>query len=110
MKTKINDGEVLTVAAPTGGSTSGLPFLTGTALFGIAVTTVAAGLPVAIETEGHYYLPKAAVAIAAGDLAYWDNTAKLMTNVSASNLKVGVFTAAAITGDASARVNITGQV
>jgi predicted RecA/RadA family phage recombinase len=110
MKNYINDGEDIVVVAPAGGTVSGSPVLIGAALFGVAVNTVAAGANVGIKTEGHFTLAKAAVTIVAGDKAYWDNTAKLITNVSTSNTLVGVFTAAATSGDATARANLTGQV
>jgi predicted RecA/RadA family phage recombinase len=51
-------------------------------------------------------VPKAAVAIVEGDVAYWDAGAALFTNVVGSNTKCGVFIEAADSGDATARLEL----
>jgi len=63
---------------------------------------------IVISTEGLYRYgserleaPKAAVALTAGEVLYWDNTAKAMTNVVASNTKCGVVLEDALSGDAN---------
>lgn len=52
-------------------------------------------------------VPKAAVTIAAGETAYWDNAAGLFTNVVGTNTKCGMFLEAAASGDAAARMELT---
>lgn len=54
--------------------------------------------------------PKAAVAITEGETAYWDDTAKLFTNVLTSNTKCGIFRKAALSGDANARLELDNSV
>lgn len=44
-------------------------------------------------------VPKAAVAVAAFDPAYWDDTNKVFTNVATGNTKCGMFRVAAASGD-----------
>lgn len=76
-------------------------------LFGIASATVASGQPVAIDTGGAYLLKKAAAqAFTVGAKVYWDDTAKRVTAVSASNTLVGVAIRAAANGDATATVRL----
>ena len=53
---------------------------------------------------------KAAVAILAGETAYWDNTAKVFTNVVGANTKCGVFTEDAAIADATAQIYLTNEV
>ena len=45
--------------------------------------------------------PKAAVAWSALDKLYWDNTAKVITNVATSNTLIGYALEAALSGDAT---------
>ena len=47
---------------------------------------------------------KAAVAITEGDAAYWDNTAKVFTNVATANTLCGLFRLAQLSGDADANI------
>ena len=117
MKTFSAPGVVVDAIAPSGGTTGGVGVLIGTALFGIAEQTAAAGANVGLFTIGLADHAKAAVAIAFGDIAYWDNTAKLVTTVATSNTKIGVFVkndvagkTSYLSGDATARLRLTGQV
>lgn len=89
--------------------TSGQGFLDGIE-FAVASNDAASGEPVVGVTQGVFTLPKAAVAITRKTLAYWDNTAKLVTNVSTSNTKIGIFQAAALSGDATVNVKLISTI
>ena len=83
MKNYIQEGRMITVAAPTGGATSGDGVVIG-ALFEVASKTAAAGETVTLATTGVFDLPKLASAvIAAGDPVAGDDTAK-QVNVPAT--------------------------
>lgn len=53
---------------------------------------------------------KAAVAILAGQTAYWDNAASVFTNVVGTNTKCGVFRKAQLAGDASCNLRLDNTV
>ena len=110
MKNKIQPGNVLTLTAPRALSSGG-GFLVGS-IFAVATSDAASGASVEGDTVGVFDLSKAAVAPTAGALAYWDNTAFVVTNTSNSgaNKLIGAFTQAAASGDATGRVKLTGQV
>jgi predicted RecA/RadA family phage recombinase len=107
MKNFIQPGDAITVAAPTGGVTSGDGVLVD-ALFGIAAFTAAAGADVELQTRGVFDLPKAAGALTVGKKVYWDATAKNVTATASGNTLIGVVTKAAASGDALARVRLNG--
>jgi predicted RecA/RadA family phage recombinase len=76
-------------------------------LFGVASNTVLSGARVPIDTGGVYAIKKtAAQTFTVGAKVYWDNTAKSVTGVSSSNTLIGVATAAAAGGDATANVRL----
>lgn len=107
MKNFIQDGDTLTLVAPYA-LTAGQGLLDG-ATFGVAVNDAANGASVETRIEGVYRLTKAAgVAVTRGTLAYWDNAARVVTNVSAGNTKIGVFAASAVGGAATADVRLNG--
>lgn len=69
------------------------------------------------SVEGMYYHQvdelehaKAAVAIAALETAYWDDVAKVFTNVVTANTKCGMFRKSALIGDATANVRLDNTV
>lgn len=109
MKTKIESGDVLTVTAPSGGTTSGVGVLIGS-IFGIAVTTNDAGDSVAIHRSGVFdHTAEGAgsgQAWATGDVVYWDNTNKRLTKTSSANTRVGVAVAPKVTTDVVGRFRI----
>lgn len=110
MKNFVQHGDILTVAAPAGGVSSGDPVLVGS-IFGVASCTAAQAADVEIVTEGVFTLPKATgAAWAVGDVVYWDATAKNITKTSTANTKVGVATAVAASGDATGNVKIGATV
>jgi predicted RecA/RadA family phage recombinase len=108
MKTFIQNGDVITVTAPSGGVQSGDGVIVGS-LFGVAAFTAAEGDPVEIATRGVYVLPKEPTAvIAAGDQVAWDATAKQIDLPGAGLYPVGIATEAAGNGIATVRVRLDG--
>lgn len=107
MKNQIARGEVMNLPAPTGGTVAGTPYLIGVIL-GIAAMTVLVGVVTPFHLVGAYELmPKTTgEAWTAGDLLYWDNTAKKFTTTATSNKKAGVAYADAASGDATGSVNL----
>lgn len=109
MKNYVQPGVNLTLIAPYA-LTSGQGFQVGN-IFAVASNDAASGAEVVGVTEDVFDLTKAAaVTPAAGGLAYWDNTARNVTTTSTSNKLIGAFTQAALAGDATTRVKLTGQV
>ena len=93
-------GDVITLAAPSGGTTAGVGVLIGT-IFGIATTTAAEGVDVAIARKGVFSHAKtSAQAWTVGAAIYWDNTNKVFTTASSGNTLVGA--AAAVAANPSA--------
>ncbi len=108
MKTFIQNGDVITVTAPTGGVASGDGVIVGS-LFGIAAFTAAEGEAVEIATRGVYVLPKEPTAvIAAGDQVAWDATEKRIDLPGTGLYPVGIATEAAGNGITTVRVRLDG--
>ena len=109
MRNFVQPGHVLTVTASSGGVTSGAPVLIGS-LFGIAATTKAAGDEVELAVVGVFDLAKAAVAVTAGAIAYFDaSEAKVTTDDDeGGNLRVGIFVTAAADSAITGRVRLDG--
>ena len=108
MKNYIQEGRMITVAAPAGGVTSGDGVLIGS-LFGVAIKTAAAGETVTIATEGVFDLPKLASAvIAAGAKVSWDDTAKQVNAPGTGRYPIGIAIEAAGNGAAIVRVRLDG--
>lgn len=107
MKNFIQDGDTLTVAAPSGGATSGRPVIIGS-LIGIATITTTIGLPVAVKTTGVYELPKVSAQAWAtvGLPIYWDSGAGNATTTVGSNVLIGYNTETAANPSAVGRVRI----
>ena len=106
-KTFVQNGDYLNFVVPAGGLSSGQPFLLGN-LFAISSNTYAAGEIGVAVLVGVHELDKAAVDITAWQPAYWDDTAKKVTNVVGSNKKIGLFIEAAAAGVAKAKVRLDG--
>ena len=103
----IQDGDVITLVAPYA-LTPGDGCLVGST-FGVALGAAAISTPVEVAMEGVFDIAKTAGQTPAqGALAYWDNTAKSVTTVSTSNSRIGSFTQAALAGDATCRVRLSG--
>lgn len=108
MKTFIQNGDVITVTAPTGGVASGDGVIVGS-LFGIAAFTAAEGDPVEIATRGVYILPKEPTAvIAAGAQVAWDAAEKRIDLPGTGLYPVGIATEAAGNGITTVRVRLDG--
>lgn len=91
MKTYIQDGDQITVTTPSGGSTSGVGMLIGTALWGVAKNTSLQGEQTVLVRRGVVTIAKtSALAISAGDRLYWDNTNKVVNKTASAQLEVGV--------------------
>ena len=101
------EGCLIRVTAPYA-VTSNQGVLVG-ALFGVAETTVAISESLVIDTEGVWDLAKATGgtnAFAFGDRVFWDNTARVVTPVSAGNTEIGIAVAAALAAATTARVRL----
>lgn len=102
----IQDGETVTVPAPTGGVSSGDGVLIGS-LFGVALTAAAAGEAVSIRTVGVFELPKTeALAIDIGDRVFWDAAEGVVNKTEAGQVCVGVAVSAAANPSATVMVKL----
>lgn len=113
MKTLVSSDEFFEAPAPTGGVVSGRGCLIGK-LFGIAMTTQAAGELTSFRRRGNFdHTAEGAgsgQAAIIGAVAYWDDTNKRITTTSSANTRVGVFAAVKATTDVSARIVLDGYV
>jgi predicted RecA/RadA family phage recombinase len=106
MKNFIEEGDSLTVPAPAGGVVSGDLVVIGL-LAGVAATTQAAGIPVAVKTTGVFELAKvSAQAWTIGQSIYWDAVAKNATTSNASTTLIGYATEPAANPSAVGRVRL----
>lgn len=108
MKNHAQNGRYLEVALPYA-RVGGEGVQVGAGLFGVCTVDGASGDVINIDTESVYDLTAATgtgTDAVVGALAYWDNTAKKVTPVVGSNLKIGIFVAAKATTDAIARVKV----
>lgn len=109
MKNFVQTGEVITVTAPAA-VVSGQGLLIG-ALFGVVCAAAAAGADAEMRTVGVFDLPAAAAdVVAVGAKVYWDNAAKNVTTVSASNTLIGVAVTAKSASVTVIRVRLNGTV
>jgi len=110
MKTFVQEGDKLDILS-TGALAAGAGFQYGS-MFGVAQNAVtAAGQALVLVTVGVFDVVKAASqAWTAGQKIYWDNTAKVFTNVVGTNLFVGhaVLAVAGGAGDTVGRVRLHG--
>lgn len=104
MKNYVQDGKALTLAAPYARA-SGEGAKIGS-IFGIAIAAISSGATGVFQTEGVVTLAKDTTAITAGLKVYWDDTNKVVTATSTSNLPIGLAIAAAGTGVASVDVKL----
>ena len=108
MKTFIQNGDVITVTAPSGGVASGDGVIVGS-LFGVAAFTAAEGEAVEITTRGVYVLSKEPTAvIAVGAQVAWDAGAKQIDLPGTGLYPVGIATEAAGNGITTVRVRLDG--
>jgi predicted RecA/RadA family phage recombinase len=105
-KNFVQDGCTLNLA-PGANVATGVGYLFGTALFGVALTDATSGVPSAFATEGVFELGKtSALAIAVGDRVYWDATNKVVNKTTAGQECVGVAVSAAANPSATVLVKL----
>lgn len=105
-----SSGNNITVAAPTGGTTTGVGVLISD-LFGIASNTVAVGVDVALITEGVVEIAKtSALQIDVGDVVYWDDTGKEVDKTAAAQKPVGIAVSDAANPSATVLVKLTPNI
>ena len=104
MKNLVQDGKILTLLTPTSGVTSGQAVLIGN-LFAVSTGTYAETVEGEYQVEGVFTLPKLSTdTIDQGQIVYWDDTNKRITETPNSNYKVGVSTVVA--GNGTTTVNV----
>lgn len=95
MKNFIQDGDTLDLV-PAADVASGVGYLFGAALFGVATTDVASGATGSFRCEGVIEIAKtSALAISVGDRLYWDATNKCVNKTLTAQQQVGIAVAAA---------------
>jgi predicted RecA/RadA family phage recombinase len=110
-KNYVQHGHVLDLTAPAGGVVSGTPYLIGS-IFGVAVDTVAQGLPFPHGVDGVWgSLPKkTAEAWAEGQALYWDDVNKYLTTTAGSLKRVAFAVVAAQAADTVGTAKIVSAV
>lgn len=95
MKNFVQEGDTLTLT-PTADVASGVGYLFGASLFGVAANNVVANAPGEFLTEGVVEIAKtSALAISVGDRLYWDATNKVVNKTATAQQCVGIAVAAA---------------
>ncbi len=95
MKTFIKQGDTITLT-PAADVASGVGYLFGAGLFGIATNDVASGVSGEFITEGIVTIGKtSALAISVGDRVFWDATNKVVNKTTSAQQCVGVAVEAA---------------
>lgn len=95
MKNFVQEGETLTLT-PTADVASGVGYLFGASLFGVATNNVVANAPGEFLTEGVVEIAKtSALAISVGDRLYWDAANKVVNKTATAQQCVGIAVAAA---------------
>lgn len=108
MKNFIQKDDLIEVAAPTGGVTSGDGVIVG-ALFGVAVTTAAEGETVTLLTEGVFDLPKATTTtFTSGGMVSFDISTRKAVAPATGKYPIGAATVAAGNGATTVRVRLDG--
>jgi predicted RecA/RadA family phage recombinase len=109
-KNFVQPGKQVTFPAPVGGVVTGVGVLIG-AMFGVALTTAAAGLDFVAAMTGVWDLDKvAAEAWLVGDKIFWNDTLKKCTNAAAAGLRfIGTATAVAANPTNTGRVRLEGK-
>lgn len=110
MKNYVQDGNIVTLAAPYDVA-SGAGFLVG-AIFAVACAAALATMAVEGKTRGVFDLARttgAGTDWTAGTRLYWDNAAKTLTKTAGGNTLIGVALTAALVGDAVGRIRLNGS-
>lgn len=108
MKNYVQDGDVLTLT-PAAAVASGVGYLFGVSLFGVATTDVAISTPGSFLVEGVVEIAKtSALAISTGDRLFWDSTNKCVNKTTTSQQCVGVAVADAANPSATVTMLLGG--
>jgi predicted RecA/RadA family phage recombinase len=100
------EGDVLDLA-PAAAVAGGVGYLFGTALFGVAAVDVASGEVGPFITKGVVTIGKtSALAIAVGDVLYWDATNKVVNKTTSGQRAVGVAVEAAVNPSATVKMRL----
>jgi len=106
MNNYIKSGEVLTLA-PGADVASGVGYLFGVSLFGVALSAVANGVAGEFLTQGVVEIGKtSALAIAVGDRLFWDATNKVVNKTTTSQQCVGIAVAAAANPSSTVKMRL----
>ena len=107
MRNYVQRGDTLTFAAPVAVSSGGV--VIAGSIIGVANGAADIGTDVDVDVTGVFNLPKvSALAIAIGDVVYWDATNKLVTKTATANTKLGVATSVAANPSAKVAVRLSG--
>ncbi|MGH6625146.1 MAG: DUF2190 family protein [Burkholderiaceae bacterium] len=106
MKNFTQRGDILTLT-PTAAVASGVGYLFGAAVFGVATNDVAANAAGEFITQGVVEIAKtSALAISVGDRLFWDATNKVVNKTAAAQQCVGVAVAAAANPSATVAMKL----
>lgn len=106
MKNFVQDGDVLDLT-PAADVASGVGYLFGASLFGVATTNVASGVSGTFQTEGVVEIAKtSALAISVGDRLFWDATNKVVNKTSTAQQQVGIAIEAAVNPSATVKMKL----
>lgn len=106
MKNFVQEGDVL-VLIPAAAVASGVGYLFGAALFGVATDDCAISTPGTFLVEGVVDIAKtSALAISVGDRLFWDATNKVVNKTSTAQQCVGIAVAAAANPSSTVRMLI----
>lgn len=109
MKNKIQEGNILSLAAPYD-RTSGQGALIGS-IFGVAVADVLSGATGQFAVAGVFEINKLSTdVVTAGAKIYWDNTNYRCTVTASDNTLIGAAIEAAGNGVATVKVRLNGTV
>ena len=110
MKNFVQNGDTLTLT-PGAAVASGVGYLFGTSLFGVATNDVAINTPGEFRTEGVVDIAKtSALAISTGDRLYWDPTNKVVNKTATAQQCVGIAVADAANPSAIVRMKLGAYV
>ncbi|OYD82508.1 DUF2190 family protein [Azospirillum brasilense] len=108
MKNYLQPGHTITVAAPSGGVSSGDGMIVG-ALFGVAATDAAAGAALDIAIEGVFALPKgASTTFASGGVVSFDIATRQCVAPGSGKYPIGAAIEAAGNGTTTVNVRLNG--
>ena len=106
MKNYVQTGDTLTLV-PAAAVASGVGYLFGAAIFGVAKNDVVISTAGEFQTEGVVEIAKtSALAISVGDRLFWDSTNKCVNKTSAAQQQVGVAVAAAANPSATVTMKL----